>query len=323
MSRLDGMCVSKPLVSVLIPCFNAEKYVGETLESVLRQSWSNIEIIVVNDGSTDGSLNEIRRFNAANLTVLDRVNAGAAASRNEAFRRSSGAFIQFLDADDILDSEKIAAQIRQLEHEPNSLSAATWERFYRRIGDWGGARGWIDADLDPLEWLACDRRDGLGMMLPAMWLIPRQVTIDAGPWREDLTLADDTEYFTRIVLASSRVLFCRDAHCYYRSGIQGSLSGRKSPAAWASQFKVTELCETHVRARDDSERTRRSFALSWQYLAHACYPYDPVLAELALGRARSLHSIRIRADGGPKFQAVARLIGWRSARRLQVASGGR
>ena len=89
-----------------------------------------------------------------------------------------------------------------------------------------------------------------------------------------------------MLLAAERVLFCPGARCYYRSALPGSLSGRKSAAAWASQFRVIELCECQVRAREDSERVRRGFALSWQHLAHACYPYEPALADRALKRGR-------------------------------------
>ena len=107
------------------------------------------------------------------------------------------------------------------------------------------------------------------MLFPALWLIPRLVADTAGPWNETLSLGDDGEYFTRIVLAAEQVLFRPGARCLYRSGLGGSLSGRKSPEAWHSQFCVIELCEAHVRAREDSERVRRGFALSWQHLAHA------------------------------------------------------
>ena len=149
----------------------------------------------------------------------------------------------------------------------------------------------------------------------------RAVANSAGPWDEALSLGDDGEYFTRVLLAAERVLFCPGARCYYRSALPGSLSGRKSAAAWASQFRVIELCEYQVRAREDSERVRRGFALSWQHLAHACYPYEPALADRALMRGRALHAVRIRPGGGSAFKVLSRIIGWRAARRLQVASG--
>src|SRR4051812_35758314 len=109
--------MSHPTVSVLIPCFNAAKYVGETLECVFRQTWPQIEVIVVNDGSTDESVAEIRRWRDPRLILLDGPNRGAAAARNGAFRRSTGDFIQYLDADDLIDANKIEQQMRRLAEE--------------------------------------------------------------------------------------------------------------------------------------------------------------------------------------------------------------
>ena len=123
------------------------------------------------------------------------------------------------------------------------------------------------------------------------------------------------------LLGSERVLFCQGARCRYRSGVPGSLSGARSSRAWASQFRVLELCESYVRAREDSERIRRAFALSWQHVAHMAYPYDRRLAERALARARQLHPVTIRPEGGATFRVASRLLGWRTARRLQVISG--
>ena len=156
------------------------------------------------------------------------------------------------------------------------------------------------------------------MMFPALWLIPMPIVHAAGPWREDLSLADDSEYFTRILLAADRVLFCDGARCRYRSGVATSLSASKN---WGSAFTSLGLCESNVRVREDSERVRRGFSLSWQHLAHACYPYDPALAERALAHARTLHPETIQPGGGTTFRVLARLVGWRTARRLQVASG--
>ena len=158
-------------------------------------------------------------------------------------------------------------------------------------------------------------------MFPALWLLPMSIVREIGPWHEELTLNNDAEYFTRALLASERVLFCRGARCHYRSGIAGNLSGSKSLQALESQFKVLELCERYIRTVEDSERVRRDFAQSWQRLAHFAYPYYSSLAERAQSRARQLHSIRIRPGGGLRFRILSRLIGWRLARALQVVSG--
>lgn len=315
------LTVNIPLVSVLIPCYNSASYICETLESVLRQTWPRIEVIVVDDGSTDGSVNVIRSFAPQGVRLIQQLNAGASSARNTAFRASSGDYIQFIDADDILAPDKIERQLVRLTSNAGCIASAEWARFSRTTKDAKFLAEAVWQDSAPLDWLALARSDGLGMLFPAIWLIPRAIVHAVGPWDETLSLGDDGEYFTRIILSADTIIFCTGARCYYRSGITGSLSRQKSRAAWASGYKALELCEHHVTARENSERMRRAFSLSWQHMAHGCYPYAPDLAESALRRAARLHEIRIRPDGGSMFRIASRLLGWRLARRLQVASG--
>jgi len=313
--------LSPPLVSVLIPCYNAEKYIGETLESVFRQTWQNIEVVVVDDGSQDKSADVVRSYCDPRLKLIEQTNKGSTTTRNVCLSHATGDFVQYLDADDLLAPDKIELQIKRLADAPRSIATAEWARFQTSPDEARFVPESVWRDLDPLNWLVESRSDGLGMMQPGIWLIPTSVVQAAGPWHTGLSLNDDAEYFTRILLASERVLFCAGARCYYRSGLIGSLSGRRTQDAWASQVRVLELCESYVRKREDSERVRRGFALSWQHLAHNCYPYDRGIAKDALGRAKALHSVTIRPDGGPTFHMVSRLLGWRLARVLQVTIG--
>ena len=313
--------MNRPIVSVLIPCYNAQPFIGETLESVFRQTWPQIEVIVVNDGSVDGSAAVVRSFARPNLHFFEQENRGQTAALNVCLGHASGDFVQYLDADDLIEPEKIERQIIRLTEHPRCIASSEWGRFYRSPQETRFDPEAVWCDLDPLDWLALSRADGLGMMLPAIWLIPMPIVRRIGPWMEELTLNNDAEYFTRALLAAERVLFCPGARCHYRSGLTDSLSRRRSRQAWESQFRVLQLCETYVRIREDSDRVRRAFALSWQHMAHGCYPYDPGMAKRALARGRALHSVAIRPDGGPAFRVASRLIGWRAARRLQVASG--
>ena len=99
-----------PLVSILIPCFNNARYVGEAIDSALRQTYPNIEVIVINDGSTDGSEKVLASY-GDRITWKSIKNSGACAARNEALRMSRGEFIQFLDSDDLLFPEKVERQL--------------------------------------------------------------------------------------------------------------------------------------------------------------------------------------------------------------------
>ena len=105
----------KPLVSILIPAFNAETWVADTIRSALAQTWPRKEIIVIDDGSTDRTLVVARRFASKDVAVVTQKNQGAAAARNHALALSQGDYIQWLDADDLLSPDKIAKQIQAVD----------------------------------------------------------------------------------------------------------------------------------------------------------------------------------------------------------------
>lgn len=236
---------------------------------------------------------------------------------NAALANARGEFIQYLDADDILGPDKIELQLRRVADARDCVAASEWARFHNRIdeAEFEPDDNW--RDMAPVDWLVSAWRDGGGMLFPAMWLIPRPVIDQAGPWREDLTLNNDGEYFCRIVLASAGILFCAGARAYYRSGLTGSVSGMKSNAGWVSQRKSLEACERYLLEREDSDRTRRVVAFLWQRFAHASYPYAPDIGNDAERRARRLHPAALLPQGGPMFRQVMRIAGWRFARRIQ------
>src|SRR5947207_15939264 len=101
----------RPLVSILIPAYNAEEWLGAAIASAIGQTWAQKEIIVVDDGSTDRTLAVARRFESNEVRVLTQANQGAAAARNKAFSLSRGDYIQWLDADDLLSPDKVARQM--------------------------------------------------------------------------------------------------------------------------------------------------------------------------------------------------------------------
>src|ERR1051326_5639298 len=118
---------SPPLVSIIIPCFNAARWLPATLQSALAQTWPNLEVIVVDDGSTDHSAAIARRYEGDRVRGVVQPNAGAAAARNTGLRHARGEFIQFLDADDLLAPEKIAKQMEALLRAPaGAVASGPW-----------------------------------------------------------------------------------------------------------------------------------------------------------------------------------------------------
>jgi glycosyltransferase involved in cell wall biosynthesis len=109
--------MTPPLVSCIIPVFNGERFIAAAVESILAQTHRPIEVIVVNDGSTDGTIAALGQFSDA-LQVITQPNAGHAAARNTGIRASTGELIAFLDADDLWHRDKLARQLRRIAERP-------------------------------------------------------------------------------------------------------------------------------------------------------------------------------------------------------------
>lgn len=104
----------KPLVSIIMPAYNAEQTISESIESVLKQTYQNWELLVVNDGSTDNTSNIVNFFNDARIILIEQVNGGVANARNNALKSANGKYIAFLDSDDLWLEEKLERQIKKL-----------------------------------------------------------------------------------------------------------------------------------------------------------------------------------------------------------------
>ncbi len=312
--------MSSALVSIIVPCYNAEPWLAATLDSALAQTWPEREIIVVDDGSRDGSLALARSYAARGVQVLAQANRGASAARNAGLRAARGGFVQFLDADDLLAPEKIARQMRLLADDGGRrVATGAWARFERDPAEavFTPEPNW--RDLGGVEFLQLNY-EKVTMMHPAAWLAPRSLLDRAGPWDETLSLNDDGEYFARVALAAAGVAFCPEARSYYRSNLRGSLSGRQDRPALASLYRSTELTLRHLLAADPSPRSRAAAAFAWKWMAFELYPGAPDLARSAERHSRQLGGSRRPLPAGGRFQWASRLLGWRLAKRLMLAS---
>jgi glycosyltransferase involved in cell wall biosynthesis len=102
------------LVSIIIPVFNGEGFIKNTIEAVLNQSYDNIEIIIVNDGSVDNTLTNIKALNNDSLIIIDQSNAGVSIARNNGLKKSTGEYVCFLDADDLLPVSFVEDRVKFL-----------------------------------------------------------------------------------------------------------------------------------------------------------------------------------------------------------------
>lgn len=314
--------MTAPLVSIIIPCYNAEAWVAQTLESALSQTWPNKEVLVINDGSNDASLEVVRRFAFRGVQVVTQPNEGAAAARNHGLRLARGDFIQFLDADDLLAADKIERQIRLLQAVGDDcIVCCAWSRFssdpatalpdpHRELWQ----------DLAPVEWFVLAAEHNR-MMATATWLLPRAIVARIGPW--DTTYRsnplDDMDYFDRARAVSRRVLFCAGTQTFYRSALPGSLSQVRTDEAWRAMHATLHRSADRLLQLEDSPRTRHATATMLQRFIYECYPAVPELAAVSAARVRQLGGTNLKPEFGPARRRLASLLGWKLTKRLHMA----
>jgi glycosyltransferase involved in cell wall biosynthesis len=307
----------QPLVSVCMPAYNAAAYIGAAIESVLTQTYPHVELVIVNDGSSDRTGDILQEY-AGNprVRVINSKRGGQCAAANLAYRHSKGQLIKFFDADDVLNKEHLAIQVGRLLADPDSIAAGRVRRFYNN--DISGAlheplATW--QDMKPLDWLLIDNGKGLAMMQCAMFLIPRQLLESAGLWNESLSQINDFEFFPRVLLKANRVLFTEEAVVYYRSGIADSLSGNLSQPKLISAFTALQLTTTLLLQYEDSDRVRSVLFLLWDMWKHIFYLDDMNLYRRTLLQMKQLGPYSNRYKG--KDSLIVKLIGWKTEKRIK------
>ncbi|RYZ22992.1 MAG: glycosyltransferase family 2 protein [Chitinophagaceae bacterium] len=310
--------MNHPLVSVCIPAYNAEKYIGQALDSILAQSYPYLEIVVVNDGSEDGTAGILNEYQKKGVVVVHQDNQGQCAAANIAFHHSRGEYVKFFDADDILSKDFIAGQVMRLDGKDGMIASGAWGRFYGDdLSTFRLQHEKVYQDLLPMDWLIASMENGTYMMQCGLWLIPRKVLSKSGLWDERLSLVNDFDFFIRVILASKKVLFTENAVLYYRSGVGGSLSGLKSERAMASAFLSTELGVNSILRYEDSVRTRKICADAFQHWIYEFYPSHKELYLEAKKRVAALGGSQVSFPSGGYTKLMTRLLGWKRTKVLK------
>lgn len=318
-SEQKGISNLGQLVSILIPCYNAAPYIAAALDSAFAQTWPEKEIIAVNDGSTDRSGEILESYRSRGVRIIHQENKGQSAARNRAFRECSGDYIKFFDADDLLAPRTVELQMDRVAGSTTAVASCEWGRFYGDdLSTFKLDPEPVWKDMDPIEWLIESYLElGGGMMQSALWLVPRALLGKCGLWNEQLSLIDDFEFFVRVLCHASEVRFAPGARLYYRSGISGSVSGRKSAKAVQSAFDSLTLGTQHWLARCGDARARRACANALQQFVFDYYPEHVELCRLMAARVNELGGSDRPPYGTPGFHALRRVVGWRLARRIE------
>jgi glycosyltransferase involved in cell wall biosynthesis len=190
-----------PLVSVVVPAYNAAKYIAETIESVLNQSFSNFELIIIDDGSTDNQVDLIFPYCQRDVRVkyIYQENKGVSASRNTGFNHSSGKYIAFLDADDVWLSNNLSSKLEKFESGNYGLVHSDGylmdEHSALKPGLMSGCEGQLLNEM--LEWT---RTQVPG---PSSILVKREVLCSVGLFDIALSTSADHDFFLRVASSYS------------------------------------------------------------------------------------------------------------------------
>ena len=311
----------KPLVSILIPAYNAEEWIADTLKSAIGQTWERKEVIVVDDGSTDHTLAIARQFASERVSIVSQNNQGAAAARNRAFSVSQGDYIQWLDADDLLAPDKIARQMEAVDQcrSKRTLLSSAWGLFMYRPHKARFEPTPLWSDLSPLEWLL--RKMGQGVfMQTATWLVSRELTEAAGPWNTQLLGDDDGEYFCRVLLGSNGTRFIPEARVLFRmTGVNRLSYIGRSERKMEAQFVSMQLHIGYIRSLEDTERVRTACV---KYLQHCLPSFYPERLDIVKQLEQLAATLGGRLEVPPplswKYAWIQKGFGWPLAKRAKL-----
>jgi glycosyltransferase involved in cell wall biosynthesis len=309
----------KALVSILIPAYNAEKWIAYTIRSALGQTWPRKEVIVVDDGSTDRTAAVVRQFASRGVKLLSTANQGLSAAQNEAFKLSQGDYIQWLDADDLLALDKIERQLNGLRETDNKriLLSSPWAPFFYRTQNAKFVRNSLWEDLPPVEWLLRKLTENVHMQ-NATWLVSRELTEAAGPWDTGLHYDQDGEYFARVLLASAGTRFVPETGIFYRVTSTNRISYiGNSNKKKDSLLRAMKLHIQYIRSLEDSERVRKACLTYLQNWYFNFYPERPDIVTEVQRLAAELGGCLEVPHLRWKYAWMRSMFGWETAKWAQ------
>lgn len=220
------------LVSVIIPCYNVEKYIDECIDSVINQSYKQLEIICVDNNSSDNTLHKLKQAKERypKIIILEEYSQGAPYARNRGVSIARGEWIQFLDADDILLPEKIAHQIEMLE-ECNDISFIVASYSMKNINT--PNKDIMITEETPFVELFESR---LGHTCSN--LFSKKMIDSVGGWRVGLSSSQETNLMFEILKINNRLLFDKEIYTIIRQRDYGQISQSDPLKRWTIYIEL-------------------------------------------------------------------------------------
>jgi glycosyltransferase involved in cell wall biosynthesis len=306
------------VISIIVPVFNSENYIADTIISCLNQTYSNFELILVNDGSTDNVETVINKFADKRIQYFKIENSGACNARNFGISKANGHLIQFLDHDDILEFDKIEHQVKQYKKfGENFIYSATMGSVSGKLKTIDKGYSLYERDFTPQEYFETVLNQFGKYLTTGAWLVPAKLINSTYGWDSSAGLNDDGEYFMRIILNSSGIVFSKQSIFYFRRDVPNSLSkqfdNKQVYVKWF--YSYCSYSDNFIKKFDATIAKE----LSWKALSiYYCksYPHYPDLLEKCLNRIKDLGYTKPNANGGNLLIKIAKIIGVMNALKL-------
>src|SRR5438034_9380423 len=302
-------------ISVVIPCFNAERFIGEAIESVFQQRYCDCEIVVVDDGSTDSSRSVIGSFGARVIAVFGP-NRGASAARNGGTQLASGEFIQYVDADDRLIPDALSHRVEALRRSDADIAYSDWQRLVEEGGEFKPgdviARTMESVHPDP------EIATFTGFWCPpAALLYRRRIVEKIGGWNEALPVIQDARFLQDAAMHGARFIHVAGVGAFYRLHRGQSLSRASKKAFVRDCLENALQLESWWRAHNNFTGDRQEAVLEvLSHVARSSFQCDRETFRRAVEAANRLnpgwlprrpHSLRVlsRIVGYPQAEGWA------------------
>lgn len=238
-----------PLISVIVPVYNAGRYVAECLDSIAKQSYANLEVVMINDGSSDDSGAVCERFAAGDhrFRLINTVNRGVSAARNLGIAEARGRYVMFVDADDMIHPSMLERLMEVAAESGSDITICSM--YYGAEPRWPEKRGEVEIYLP-------ERIVELGMYQKRMVNMPCAMLIEKAIFDTDASLRfrqgiryEDLDFFYKLLLAARKVAYFRENLYFYRAHSE-SFINTFSPQR-ADMLDVTDEMLLYMQRRGD------------------------------------------------------------------------
>lgn len=299
-------------MSILIPAFNAEKWIEQAVESALNQTWPGIEVIVLNDGSTDGTAEILSRYEDR-ISVISQPNKGGDVARQKLLEAANGVWAQYLDADDYLLENKIENQMLVAQSSPEAdivMSAVSIEYWK------SGAIIYFDKrDLpESPDWFTEFLRWHLPQTGGPLWSV--RALNAYGGWKKGQKVCQDYELYSRALRQGATIVSCKRARAVYRIWDTETVCHADPARTSLERLRLTEEMYAYLTDKQmlDAERTY-AFNASRFELARALWPYEPERTAQIIKEIRQT-DIRFLPEASKTYRFLFRVFGFELAQKV-------